>query len=448
MSRSKSLSERRQAVMPTGAAMFLPESTAAKGRGAILFDADGREIIDFAGGIGVLNVGHCHPEVVRAIQSQADQLMHTCAHVAIYEPYVSLCEKLVQLFPHGDRTKVYLSNSGAEAVENAIKIARQATGRDAVVCFTESFHGRTLMALTLTSKTGYKLNCGPFAPEVYRLPYPNIFRYGNGLDEPAFVARELQRFRAMLVHTVPAEHIAAVIIEAVQGEGGFVPAPAAYLKGLRSICDEFGIVLIFDEVQSGFCRTGAWASYQHAGVTPDLSVWAKSLGGGLPISAILGRADIMDKTAKGTLGGTYGGNAVSCAAALAAINVMEKENLNARAQTIGAAIRKRFESIRSRAPHIVADVRGVGAMIAMELVEDPASLKPATALTAAVVRAAHARGLLLVTAGAAANIIRVLCPLVITDEQLERGLSILEEELLKQMNGSPAQTPAHTAAAR
>lgn len=426
---SQSLADRRRAVVPQGVGQFNPESTALSGRGAILIDGDGRELIDFAGGIGVLNVGHCHPEVVKAIQEQAATLIHTCIHVATYEPYVALCETLAARFPHSDRTKVLLTNTGAEAIENAVKIARQATGRSAVLCYTESFHGRTMMAMSLTSKVGYKIGCGPYAPEVYRLPYPNHFKYGDGLSEAAFVERELTRFRQTLIHTVPAEQVAAVLIEPVQGEGGFVPAPVSYLRGLRRLCEEFGIMLICDEVQTGFGRTGAWAGYEHAGITPDLSTWAKSIGGGMPIACVIGRAEVMDAARPGTLGGTYGGNPVACAAALAAIRVIEAEGLVERAVQVGARIRKSFQTLQRKHPGVVADVRGLGGMIAMELTEEGDQGRPATRLTAELAAACHRKGVLLATAGPFGSVVRTLCPLVITDDQLDRGLAIIAEEL-------------------
>ena len=287
MSNNERLVARRHAVVPRAVGQFARETTIASASGARITDADGVTMIDFAGGIGVMNVGHCDERVVRAIQEQAARLIHTCIHVATYEPYVALCEKSVSLLPHGGPTKAVLLNSGAEAVENAVKFARQATGRTAVICFTEAFHGRTMMCMTLTSKTRYKVGCGPFAPEVYRLPYPNHFRDGEGLSLDDFVSRELARLEEAFVNIVSADHVAAIIIEPVLGEGGFIPAPANYLRGLRKVCDRQGIMLIFDEVQSGFGRTGRWAAYEHAGVVPDLSTWAKSMGGG---KADLGRA--------------------------------------------------------------------------------------------------------------------------------------------------------------
>lgn len=398
-------------------------------RGAELTDLDGKTWIDFAGGIGVMNVGHCEERVVRAIQEQAARLIHTCIHVATYEPYVALCEKLVELFPHGDATKCVLLNSGAEAVENAVKFARQATGRGALICFSEAFHGRTMMGMTLTSKTRYKVGCGPFAPEVYRLPYPNRFRDGDGLEMDAFVARELARMEEAFVTLVPAEHVAAIIIEPVLGEGGFIPAPAAYLRGLRRICDAHGIMLIFDEVQSGFARTGRWAAYEHAGVTPDLSTWAKSMGGGMPISCVLGRAEVMDAAEPGTVGGTYGGNPVACASALAAIEAIEEMDLCGRAAEIGETVRARFEALKERSEW-VADVRGLGAMMAIEFCHDGDPHRPAGDVVARVTAECRERGVLVLPAGPHGNVIRVLSPLTISDEELSRGLDAIEDAVL------------------
>jgi 4-aminobutyrate aminotransferase/(S)-3-amino-2-methylpropionate transaminase len=318
-------------------------------------------------------------------------------------------------------------------VENAVKIARQATGRPAVLCFTEGFHGRTLLGMSLTSKAGYKTGCGPFAPEIYRLPFPNHYRYGDGLAMDAFVEREIQRLRDAFLNLVSANELAAVLLEPIQGEGGFVPAPLPWLVALRALCDEHGIMLIFDEVQSGFCRVGEWGAYQHFGVVPDISTWAKSLGGGLPISAVVGRAEVMDAAEPGTLGGTYGGNPVACAAALAAIEVMESMDLNARARKIGQSVRARFEALQRRCPAI-GDVRGIGAMIGLEFVEDGDPARPAGALVKEIQRGALERGVLMIAAGTHGNIIRILSPLVITDAELDEGLTILEEEILAAWN--------------
>lgn len=431
------LIERRRAVVPRALGQFAGQTTAVSAVGARVTDADGREFIDLAGGIGVMNVGHCDPRVVQAIKDQAERLLHVSFHVATYEPYVALCEKLVQILPHGDETRVVLMNSGAEAVENAIKFARQATGRPAVICFSEAFHGRTLMALSLTSKTRYKTGCGPFAPEVYRLPYPNQFKYGDGLSTSEFVSRELSRMEHAFLSMVPADQVAAIILEPVQGEGGFCVAPKAYLEGLRTLCDQHGIVLIFDEVQSGFCRTGRWAAYEHAGVTPDISTWAKSMGGGLPISAVIGKASIMDAAAPGTVGGTYGGNPVSCAASLATIASMEEMDLNARGTQVGRAVRARFDAIKAQSP-LVADVRGLGAMLAMEFCHDGDPLRPATEVCTAVTSYCREHGVLVLPSGTYANIIRILAPLVITDADLEAALSVIEEAVLAVGQGVEA----------
>lgn len=439
---SQSFLDRRNAVVAPAVASFHPLSTAVSAKGAIITDADGREVIDFASGIGVMNVGHCHPAVVEAVREQAGLLLHNCLNVTLYEPYLALCEKLAELFPHGDATKVFLASTGAEAVENAIKVARQSTGRQGVICFSDAFHGRTMMAMTLTSKVGYKIGCGPFAPEVYRLPYPNRYKRGQGMGEGEFVERELGLLREAFTNVVAPDQVAAIIIEPVQGEGGFCVAPTAYLRGLREICDQTGIRLICDEVQSGFCRTGKWASYEYAGITPDISTWAKSLGGGMPVSAVIAKAELMDACKPGTMGGTYAGNPVACAAALAAIGVMENENLNERAIEIGGRTRSMFEALQSRHPELVGDVRGLGAMVAMEIVEGGDRERPNAAFTKSLLASCLERGLLLITAGTGGNIVRVLSPLVITDEQLERGLTILDEEFEALASGTTEQALA------
>ena len=426
--KSRRLVERRHAVVPRGVGEFAGTTTAATGRGALLTDVDGRELLDFAGGIGVLNAGHCPESVVAAIREQAGKLLHACIHVATYEPYVALCERLAGLLPHGEATKVMLVNSGAEAVENAVKIARQATGRKAVLCYSGAFHGRTMLALTLTSKTAYKLGCGPFAPDVYRLPFPNRYRIGDGLDEAAFVARELQRLEDAFLEVVPAEDLAAIIIEPVLGEGGFVPAPAAYLRGLRAICDRHGIMLICDEVQSGFCRTGRWGAYEHADIVPDLSTWAKSMGGGLPIAAVMGKAGVMDAARPGTLGGTYGGNPVACAAALATIDFMQAQDLNARAREVG---RRTLAALAPLADEldVVAEVRGLGAMLAVEFCHGGDPHRPAPEVVTATLARCREQGVIVLPCSSRANVIRTLAPLVISDDDLDRGLAVLVDSI-------------------
>ena len=427
--KSQELIDRRKAVVPHGVGLF-NTATVEKAHGATITDADGRELIDFAGGIGVVNAGHTPQPVIDAIVEQVNKYIHVSFNVVTYEPYVALCEKLTQLFPHGEQTKAMLVSTGAEAVENVIKIARQATGRPAVISYTGAFHGRTMMAMSLTSKVDYKLNCGPFAPEVYRLPYPNYYRYGKSQTEEQFVDQELKRLHESSRNVVAPSEVAAVIVEIVQGEGGFNVMPERYLQGLREYCDKWGIVLIFDEVQSGFGRTGKWGAYQHFDVTPDLSTWAKSMGSGMPIAAVVGKAEVMDAARPGTIGGTYIGNPVSCAAALATIKYMEDENLNQRGVEVGQLIRQRFERMKEHFP-AVGDVRGLGAMMAMELVQNGDSQQPDQELTHQLVQACAERGLILLSAGTHKNIIRVLSPLVIEHEILHQGLNIIEEELEK-----------------
>jgi len=427
--KSEMLIERRKNIVASGVGSF-NTVTARSAKGAIITDEDGRELIDFAGGIGVVNAGHCPAPVVKAIQEQAAKYIHTSFNVVTYEPYIELCEKLAEILPHGEKTKAMLVSTGAEAVENAIKIARQSTGRQSILCYTDAFHGRTLMAMTLTSKIDYKKGCGPFAPEVFRLPFPNYYRYGKGKTMDVFVEEELEKLTESGSNLVDPQNIAAIIIEPVQGEGGFNPAPQKYMEGLRKFCDEEGIVLIMDEVQSGFGRTGNWASWQNYGVQPDISIYAKALGSGMPIAAILGKAKIMDSAAPSTIGGTYIGNPLSCAAAIATIQFFKDNNLNDRAKEIGKIIETRFQKMKNEYKE-VGDVRGIGAMMALELVENSDPQKPNKNLCTAIVAGCADEGLIIISAGTFKNIIRVLCPLVITNEQLIEGLDILEGQLKK-----------------
>lgn len=427
ITKSQALIARRMAAVPNGVGSF-NYATAVSAQGATIIDADGNELIDFAGGIGVVNAGHCPPAVVKAIQEQAAKYLHVSFNVASYEPYIALCEKLNALLPHGGLTKTLLVSTGAEAVENAIKIARQATGRQGVLCYTDAFHGRTLMAMTLTSKVAYKHGCGPYAPEVYRIPFPNMYRFANGRSEEVFVKAELKRLEHVSQHTVAPDQLAAIIIEVVQGEGGFNTAPAGYLKGLRAFCDKHGIMLIFDEVQTGFGRTGAWAAYEHSGVIPDMSTWAKSLGSGMPIAALIGKAEIMDTAAPSTIGGTYIGNPVCCAAALATLKYMEEVDINAKGRHVGQVIRSRFEKMKAKHA-CIGDVRGLGAMMAIEFVKNGDPYQPDAETCHELMMACARRNLVVITAGTEKNIIRVLSPLVISDEQLNSGLDIMEEEL-------------------
>ena len=430
MTKSQALLERRSNVVANGVGVF-NTATVHKAKGAIIIDEDGRELIDFAGGIGVVNAGHCPEPVVDAIKDQAEKYLHTSFNVVTYEPYIELCERLTEILPHGDRTKAMLVSTGAEAVENAIKIARQATGRQAVLCYTGAFHGRTMMAMTLTSKINYKLGCGPFAPEVYRLPFPNAYRYRGTRDHESYVKLELKRLYESAHNVVDPENLAAIIIEPIQGEGGFNVVPQEYLEGLRTFCDQHGIMLIMDEIQSGFGRTGNWASWQNYGVQPDISTYAKSMGSGMPIAAVLGRAEIMDAAAPGTIGGTYIGNPVCCAAALATIQYMKDEHLNERAVKIGEVIASHFKKMMAEYAEI-GDVRGMGAMMAIEFVEDGDPRRPNGDLCTRVIKECADQGLVLVSAGTFKNVIRILSPLVITDEQLNKGLEIIEAAIKKE----------------
>lgn len=430
--KSVELLERRKKVVANGVGVF-NTATVQNAKGAIITDLDGRELIDFAGGIGVVNAGHSPQSVVKAIQEQAEKYLHTSFNVVSYEPYVELCEKLTEILPHGDETKAMLVSTGAEAVENAIKIARQATGKQAIIGFSEAYHGRTMMAMTLTSKIGYKIGCGPFAPEVYRLRFPNYFLYGGSLDYEAFIDQELEHLAMSNQSLVDPNAVAAIIIEAVQGEGGFNPVPKRYLEGLRAHCDKYGIILIIDEVQSGFCRTGYWASWQHYGVTPDLSTYAKSMGSGLPIAAVIGRAEVMDAATPGSIGGTYIGSPVCCAASLATIKLMEELDLNARAMEVADQVNSRLSALQLQFKEI-GDIRGLGAMIGIEFVTLDDPKKPNTQLCSAVVKQCSENGLIVISAGMEKNIIRILSPLVITNAELAKGLDILESAIINSIN--------------
>lgn len=428
---------RRNAAVAAGVANG-PPVFAEHAAGATLIDLDGNAFIDFAGGIGTLNVGHAHPEVVAAVQAQAERYLHTCFNIVMYPGYIELAEALIDLVPGNWPKKAMLQTTGAEAVENAIKVARRATGRQAVVAFESAFHGRTYMALSLTAKApAYKSGFGPFAPEVYRAPFP--VRYRSGLSEAECAQAAFDAFRRLVETEITPEQLAAVIIEPIQGEGGFHDAPPAFLQALRAYCTQHGIVLIGDEIQSGFCRTGEWFATAHAGIEADLYTLAKSMGGGLPIAALVGRADLMDAPKVGGLGGTYGGNPLACAAALATIAVMRREDYPARARDVGARVRERFAAWASRFG-IVGDVRGLGAMVAFEVVRDKMGHEAAGDLAAQIVQAAYQGGLILVKAGFHGNVIRFLAPLCITDDELARGLDILERAVAEAQQAADART--------
>jgi 4-aminobutyrate aminotransferase / (S)-3-amino-2-methylpropionate transaminase / 5-aminovalerate transaminase len=426
--RSMELQKKRDQYVPRGMSSTMPVF-AVSGQGATLTDVDGNSYIDFATGISVMNVGHSHPRVVAAIRQQAEQLVHSGGPVMMPEAYVRLARRLCEITPGSDPKKALLINSGAEAVENAIKIARQATGRPAVISFHNSFHGRTLMSMTLTGKVSpYRQNFGPWAPEVYQVPYPYEYRRPAGMAAESLGGSCVEAIRQLFKTTVPADRVAGILVEPVQGEGGFVVPPPDFLPGLRKLCTEHQIPLIADEVQTGFGRTGKMFAIEHAGVEPDLIVLAKTLGGGLPLGAVVGRSELMDATNPGGLGGTFGGNPVACAAALAVIDVLLDEQLPARGARLGARALARMRSWVERFS-LIGDVRGIGAMIAMELVTDRTTREPAGAKTNDILRYCHAHGLVLLKAGLYDNVIRLLFPLVISEQDLDRGLDILEEAL-------------------
>ncbi len=395
---------------------------AEEARGSTITDVDGNTFLDFVGGVGVMNVGHGHPRVVQAIREQSERFVHTDFTVIAYVHYVELAERLGALVPISGETRGAFFNAGTEGVENAVKLARLHTGRPAVIAFEGAFHGRTLLALTMTSRTHpYKTGLGPFAPEVYRAPFPNAYR---GPEAEAALAQ----LEHMLATHVPASNVAAIVFEPQQGEGGFVPAPPVFVEGLRRLCDEHGIVLVADEVQTGFGRTGRMFAMEHFEVEADLIVVAKSIAGGLPLSGVIGRARVMDDAHLGAIGGTFIGNPVALAAAAAVLDVFEEERLVERAGGIGDVIRARMLEWRERWPQI-GDVRGLGAMLAIELVGDPATKAPAPELAEAVIDEALRRGLILLKAGVYGNCIRVLCPLTISDGEVEEGLDVWEEAL-------------------
>jgi 4-aminobutyrate aminotransferase/(S)-3-amino-2-methylpropionate transaminase len=395
---------------------------AAEARGVTLTDVDGNTFIDFTGGVGCLNVGHSHPRLIEAAQEQLARFSHTDFTIVPYEVYVELAERLIAVSPFSGPAKAAFFNAGTEAIENSIKFARSYTKRPAVVVFEGAFHGRTMLSMTMTSKTHpYKAGLGPFAPEVYRVPFPHEYR---GLDVDA----ALIALRRAFVTQVAAESVAAIVMEPILGEGGFVVAPTEFVQGVREICDEHGIVFIIDEVQTGFGRTGKMWCIEHHGVDPDLMVVAKSIAGGLPLSGVVGRAEIMDAPPDSAIGGTYVGNPVAQAAAITVLDVFEDEGLVDRAAAIGETLRDRMLAWQQRWDTI-GDVRGLGAMLAIELVEDPGTKEPAADKATAVIEEAARNGLLLIKSGTDGNCIRVLTPLVITDAELDEALGVWEDAL-------------------
>lgn len=426
--KSRELLALREKYVSRGPANTVPVF-AEEAKGALVRDVDGNVFIDFAAGIGVINVGHSPREVVDAVEEQAEKFLHTCFHVVMYEPYIRLAEKLAEITPGDFPKKTLLVNSGAEAVENAVKLARKYTKRTGIVSFECGFHGRTLMAMTLTSKVKpYKFGFGPFAPDVYKVPSAYCYRCAYGLTYPGCGMKCVDNLERFFVSECPAENVAAVIIEPVQGEGGFIVPPPEFLHGVKKICEKYGIVFIADEVQTGFGRTGKYFAVENFGVLPDLITMSKSLAAGLPLSAVTGRAEIMDAPNPGEVGGTFGGNPVSCAASLKAIELIEREGLSARANVLGSRMMDRFKEMQENYP-VIGDVRGMGAMVAVELVKDRGTKEPAKEATSQVIAHCWKNGLIALSAGIYSNVVRILVPLVVTDEQLTMGLDILESAI-------------------
>lgn len=432
---SKAILERRAKAVPNGLGRST-EVVVKSAKGALVWDVDGNRLIDFAGGIGMLNIGHSPDEVIDAVKKQLDQYIHPCTLVTTYEPYVELAEQLNALTPGTFAKKTLLATSGSEAVENAVNIAKYYTKRNAMICFEGCYHGRTHMALSLTSKYGlFKKGFGSFASDIYRLESPHVYRKPAHFTEEEYIDYCIERFDQALIAQVDPSSVAAIIIEPIQGEGGFIPVPKKFLEKIRQICNEHGIVFIADEVQCGASRTGKFLAIEHSGVIPDIVTMAKSIGAGLPISAVTGKAEIMDAPHLGGLGGTYGGSPIAIAGAKEALKILTSAEFLSRANRVGEIISARLLAMKAKYPYI-GDVRGVGAMKLMEFVKDHQSKEPFMELAMAVIKKSVSNGLILIRAGLYTNCIRFLPPIIITDEQLHEGLDVVEnaiEEVLKEM---------------
>ena len=423
--KSREILARREAATPQGNAKLTPISIDSA-HGSVVVDVDGNHFIDLAGGIGVLAVGHTPERVVAALQEQAARLIHMCAIVSTYEPFVAVAERLNQLAAGDFPKKTVLMNTGAEAVETAVHIARSHQKRQGIVVFEGAFHGRTNLTMSMTSKFNlFKKGFGPFAPEVYRFPFPNVYRRPLGMTEEAFVDWHLSLLDQSFMAQVDPSHVAAIFVEPVQGEGGFVPAPFAWLKRLRELADEHGILLVSDEIQSGMGRTGTLWAIDHSGVIPDMITTAKSLAAGMPLSAVVGPAHVMDAPHPGGLGGTYSGNPLACVAALEAMEQISQPAFLERSAAVGQRLRGSLDDIQSAHPNLIGDVRGLGSMLAMEFVKDPATKQPWVEATAAVTAETVKRGVITIRAGLYSNCVRFLPPLDITDAQLDEALDVV-----------------------
>lgn len=424
--KSRAIAARREAATARGAAKA-SSIVITEAQGAAVTDADGNTLLDFAGGIGVLAVGHCPPTVVNAIKDQAEKLIHMCAIVGTYEPYVEAAELMNEITPGDFAKKTVFMNSGAEGIETAINIARAHTGRAAIIVFEGAYHGRTNLTLSMTSKYGlFKKGFGPFAPEIYRLPFPNLYRRPAGMSEEQYLDDCIARLDNALIAQVDPSAVAAIVIETVQGEGGFIPVPPRFLQRVREICSEHGIVMISDEVQCGFGRTGKLFAVEHYGIVPDLIVTAKSIAAGMPLSAVTGRAEIMDAPHPGGLGGTYSGNPLACVAAIETIRMIREPEFLARAEAVGSRMRQCLVSL-DRESTLVDNVRGLGPMLLIELVTNPLTKTPAAQQTVEIVTEALRRGVITIRAGLYSNCIRFLPPLNITDEQIDEGMAVIAD---------------------
>ena len=434
--KSKELLDRRNAAIPQALCGNTYPICIKQGAGAMFEDLDGNKILDWVGGVGVLNIGYSNQEVIDAVKAQADKYFHTIFNVYVHDGYVALAERLNKIMPcKGDTMKTYFANSGAECDENAIKIAKAYTKRNGVICFTGAFHGRTNLTMALTAKKTYAVGMGPFPSSIYRAPYPYLYRAPKGYTEEEAIQYYIDELNKIFDEGAPANEIACMLVEPLQGEGGFIPAPIAWVKAIRKICDENGILLIADEVQCGNCRTGKYYAseyWKEAGAAPDIIATAKSLGGGLPISAITARAEVMDAAPAGTIGGTFCGNPLACASALAVMDIMQRDDYAAKARHIGDVVMNRYNALKDKYD-VIGDVRGLGAMIGIEFVTDRETKEPATKLVADIVRNAMQKGLLLESCGFASNTIRFLAPLTMTDEQMEKLYAALKE-IVKEEN--------------
>lgn len=429
--KAEAVLKRREEAVP-GAIKSVYPCVISRGEGAMLEDLDGNRFLDWVGGVGVLNIGYSHPEIVEAVKEQSEKYFHGMMNIVTHEGYIALAEKMNEIVPlKSEKRKTMFANSGAEAIENAVKIAKSYTGRPNIIVFSGAFHGRTLLAATMTAKKTYAFGIGPFPDGIYRAEFPYLYRKPEGLSDAAAVDYYMEKLQKVFEEASPAEFVAGIVVEPVQGEGGFVPAPMEWVKALRKICDEKGILLIADEVQTGFGRSGRMfvSNYwKDAGCAPDILASAKSIAGGLPLSAVTASAEIFDGVKGGIIGGTFGGNALACASALKVIEIMEREDLCSRSIKISDICRSRFELWKEKFEE-VGDVRGIGCMMGIEFVTDKQSKQPHTVLVRELVDYCVRHGLIVESAGAYSNVIRFLCPLVVTDAQLESGLAILESAI-------------------